>query len=98
MAAGLFPEMTQPPTPEAKPQVIIQRTGIPEAIVAAFAALGYALSARLILTLSLIGAFALGVMAMQEPSILKLSVMIAYCSLTVIPCAGLEIFGKRPPE
>lgn len=94
----LFPTEPALPTPPPEPpqQVIIQRTGIPEALVAAFAALGYALSARLILTLSLIGAFALGVMAMRTNTILSMCILIAYCALTVIPSAALEIFGKRP--
>lgn len=87
-----------PPTEAPAQPIIVQRTGIPEAIVAAFAALGYALSARLILTMSLLGAFVLGVMAMRAPSTMSLLVLIAYCALTVIPSAALELFGKRPLE
>lgn len=66
--------------------------------MAAFAALGYAFSARLILTLALIGAFVIAVMAMLATSVMSLCVLIAYCTLTVIPAAALELFGKRPSE
>lgn len=95
----LFPTGRTPSdqsTESISQQIIVQRTGIPEAIVAAFTALGYALSARLILTLSLVGAFALGVMAMRTNTVLSMCILIAYCALTVVPAAALEILGKRP--
>lgn len=85
-------------TAEPAQQVVIQRAGIPEALVAAFAALGYALSARLILTLSLLGSFVIGCMAMVDPSILKLCILIAYSALTVVPSTLLELFAKRPGD
>jgi hypothetical protein len=69
-----------------------------EALVAAFTALGYALSARMLLLLSLIGAFVLGVMAEWSAHILPLLVLIAYCLLTVLPVTALEVLGKRPRE
>lgn len=87
---------TAPPPPDPLPPVIIERpAGISEAIIAAFAALGYAVSARLLLFVSLVGAFVLAVMAERDHSAW---VLIAYCCLTVIPVALLEIFGKRPRE
>ena len=94
----LFPQTAQETTLPPSPPVIIQRTGIPEAIVAVFSVLGYALSARLILTLSLIGAFTIAFIAMREATVLSLCTLVAYCALTVLPCAALELYGKRPPE
>ena len=66
--------------------------------MAVFSVLGYALSARLILTLSLIGAFVIAFIAMREATVLSLCTLVAYCGLTVLPCAALELYGKRPPE
>jgi hypothetical protein len=60
-------------------------------MLAAFAALGFALSARLILFLAIVGAFALGVMAMLSPSVLKLAIVVCYGALTVIPMVYLEL-------
>lgn len=56
---------------------------------------GIILSARAILLLSIIGAFALGVFAMAEPNTVRLWVLIAYAMLTVLPCTYLEMKGKR---
>lgn len=86
---------TPPPTSPG-PQIIVQRAGIPEAIVAAFAALGYALSARLILLLSLVGAFVIGIIAIRAQTIMALAILVAYAALTVIPATYLEVFGPRP--
>lgn len=73
-----------------------RRVQLPDAIVAVFAALGYVLSARMLLLLSITGAFVLGVIAMVSPSPMRLGVLIAYVLFTVIPIALLEAFGKRP--
>lgn len=66
-----------------------------DAIISAFVALGYVLSARMILLLSMIGAFALGALAMRDPTILRLLVLFVYACFTVVPIALLEAFGKR---
>lgn len=60
-------------------------------IVSAFAGLGFALSARALLLLSLIGAFVLSLMAIQSQTLPALEVLIAYCVFTVLPVAYLEI-------
>jgi hypothetical protein len=70
----------------------------PDAIVSAFIALGYALSARMILLLAMVGAFVLGTLAMSNPTQLRLFMLIAYACFTVIPVALLEAFGKRPKD
>ena len=59
--------------------------------VAAFTGLGFALSARALLLLALIGAFVLAVMAMQSQTLAALETLIAYAVFTVIPVAYLEI-------
>ena len=66
-----------------------------EVVIAAFAALGYALSARGLLLLSLIGAFILANKAIDNLSFSALAVLISYCLLTVIPVTYLEIRKYR---
>jgi hypothetical protein len=63
--------------------------------VAAFTGLGFALSARAILLLVLIGAFVLGAMVMQQPNTIRLLALIAYGVLMVLPCVWLERFKGR---
>lgn len=65
-------------------------------MLAAFSALGYAVSARFLVFLSLAGAFALAVMAMQWHDVMALAVLGIYCVLTVLPLVGLEVRSKRP--
>ena len=62
-----------------------------EVTLSAFAALGYALSARALLLLSLIGAFVLSLMAISSQTLPALEVLVAYCLFTIIPVAWLEI-------
>jgi len=63
--------------------------------VAAFAGLGYALSARGLLLLALIGAFVLSVMATLSQTLPSLYVLVAYCIFTVIPVAYLEVRRRQ---
>ncbi len=74
--------------PTAKPTAM-------DVMVAAFGALGYALSARALLLLALIGAFVLAVMAMLEPSVLRLAVLGAFAVGAVGPVTILEIRKGR---
>jgi hypothetical membrane protein len=60
-------------------------------MLAMFKAMGFALSARMILLVTLVGAFVLAVMAMREQSVASLEVLVAYGILAVIPVAYLEI-------
>ena len=64
--------------------------GLMNVIVSSFGALAYALSARALLLLSLIGAFVLAVMATERGGMMGLGVLIAYSLLTVCPVAWLE--------
>ena len=66
-----------------------------DVVVTAFSALGYALSARALLLLSLVGAFVLSLMAITSQTTSALEVLIAYCCFTVIPVAYLEIRRRQ---
>ena len=59
-------------------------------LVAAFRAAGYVLSARALLLLALLGAFALATMAMLSQTTAALEVLIGYAITTVLPVAYLE--------
>jgi hypothetical protein len=89
-------EAIPPPTPEAvaeaHPQPREPRTS--EVLLAAFQSLGYALSARALLLLALIGAFVLGVFAMVNRDLMSLAILATYSAMTVIPVVWLEL-NKR---
>lgn len=53
------------------------------------------LAVRLILLLSVIGGFVLGVMAMMAQSWPSLAILTSYACLTVLPLVWLEV-GQRP--
>jgi hypothetical protein len=61
-----------------------------EVMATAFAALGYALSARAILMLAVVGGFILGVLAVLQSRWEPLIALALYAALVVIPCAVLE--------
>jgi hypothetical protein len=63
---------------------------------ASFAAIGYAISARALLFMSLIGAFALSVMAITVASITSLIVLGMFCAFTTLPLVALELKNKQP--
>lgn len=79
---------TMPTTPTPQPSTL-------DVVVSAFAALGYALSARALLLLSLIGAFVLSLLAITSQTTAALEVLVAYCCFTVIPVAYLEIRRRQ---
>lgn len=84
-----------PPPQEVKPRITFAppETVPPdptEIALAAFKALGFALSARALLCLALLGAFALGVFVMVTPDVIRLLALIAYCILTIAPLTYLE--------
>lgn len=83
-----------PPSPEAEPPVRHVDATAFEVILAAFTALGYALSARSILLLSLIGAFVLGLLAALAQTTATLYVLIAFAVLVVLPITCLEFFRR----
>lgn len=98
---------TEPATilnlPPQQPRVIevqrvIQREEVSDVMLAAFAAMGFALSARLLLLLAIIGGFTLGVMSMERQTATSLWVLGIYCVLMVLPMVWLEIVGKRPKD
>jgi hypothetical protein len=74
-----------PPLPlPAEPQTM-------EVVLAAFTALGYALSARSLLLLALIGGFVLALLAIGAQTQATLFVLVAYCILLVLPIVYLEV-------
>src|ERR1700722_6307034 len=95
LRAGMPPNypsgIAQPPTAPPTPPPTIPQTSSLESVLTAFKALGFALSARALLFLALIGAFVLAVMAMLAQSYGALAVFIAYGILAVGPVTFLEI-------
>lgn len=69
-------------------QTITAEPSTMEVVLAAFTGLGYALSARGLLLLSLLGAF---VLAVRSHTIMDLCVMVAFSVLVVIPVVYLEV-------
>jgi len=86
-------EMRSAPAPA--PTIPTPQPSTLDVVVGAFAALGYALSARALLLLSLIGAFVLSLMAITSQTMPALEVLVAYCCFTVIPVAYLEIRRRQ---
>lgn len=86
------------PQEPPKPQIVIQRQSVSEVVLAAFSALGYAVSARFLLFLAILGAFALAVMAMLSEHTISLVVLGLWSVLTVLPLVWLEIYSRRPKE
>lgn len=93
----VIPQMlaVQPEQPPPPSQIIIQKPGVEDALLAAFAALGFAISARVQLFLALVGAFVLAVMAMRALSTPAMITLGLYCGLTVLPLVWLETRAKR---
>lgn len=91
------PEVSPTPPEAPRPTIppSVQRVGIPEAMVSVFSVLAFALSARLLLLLALIGAFVLALMAMDRQTPLAAAILVAYALLTVAPLVYLELRGKR---
>ena len=92
------PTLTPEPPPEA-PRIAdeaprgISAPSEPSTLdvtLAAFQGLAFALSARALLLLALVGAFTLALLAMQQPTGMRLGVLIAFAVLVVLPCIYLE--------
>lgn len=83
-----------PAAPLVVERIVERRPDISDQINAVFAAISRVLAVRLQLLLSLLGAFALAVMAMQWQSSAGLWLLIAWCLLTVIPLVALEWAGR----
>lgn len=86
--------MTNPPSTEATPPPPTTSSTL-DVLVTAFAGLGYALSARALLLLALIGAFVIGLKAMEVQTPLSMAGLAIYAAFTVIPTAYLEIVRRR---
>lgn len=77
-------------------EVIVQKQDVSDALLAAFTAIGYVVSARAILLVDLIGGFVLGLMAMSRQTPMSLGILVAYFMLTTLPMIWLEVNAKRP--
>ena len=65
------------------------------AFIGVLTALTHLLAARFLLLLAVLGAFILAVMAMPTGGYPGLAILIAYCSLTVLPLVYLDIETHR---
>lgn len=61
-----------------------------EVTLQAYAALGYALSARALLMLALVGAFVMAVLAIHSQTVFSLIALGLYCAFAILPVAYLE--------
>jgi hypothetical protein len=97
MEPPMEPPPLASPSPANHPEFpfIIQREEVSDVLLAAFAALGYAVSARALLFLALIGAFCLAVMAMLSQTVMAAVLLGLFCTLTVAPLVYLELHAKR---
>lgn len=66
-----------------------------EVVIHAYTALGYALSARALLLLALVGAFILAILTARQPTYFSLALLTIYCAFTVVPIAYLEVRKGR---
>ena len=64
-------------------------------VIGALHAIGILLAVRFILLLSLCGAFALAVMAMQSQTYQAIGILVSFVALTVIPLVWLDRNGRR---
>ena len=68
------------------------------AAVGVFQAVAALLAVRMLLLLSLLGGFALAVMALRTGTMQAAGVLVAYAVLIVIPFVALERFKGAPPH
>lgn len=66
-----------------------------EAILPVFSALAAILAVRLFLLFAIVGAFILAQAALSDQTSHGLSILIAYCSLTILPLVWLDIQSKK---
>lgn len=93
-----MPVATPPPTPVVAPSIETPpapKAEVSDVLLAAFAALGYAVSARFLLFMSIVGAFALAVMSMLHPTVMSIVILGMFCLLTTLPLVWLELRAKR---
>lgn len=99
--------LPETPKPEVPPEFLIPPLPAPvrvrteatnDRMIDIFRALGFALSARMIFLLSVIGAFVMGIVAMVGGGWLRLLLLAVYCALTVLPCAYLEVRKRGPGD
>lgn len=94
------PIPTLPPAPpeiveKIVERVVVQKADVGDVMLGMFSALGFAVSARFLMFLALLGAFSLAVMAMMSQTVMAVVVLGVYCALIVLPLVMIEIRSKR---
>lgn len=98
VVALVQPRRAPATAPEPSPSAPVATAPPPRsdhAFVGVLAALASLLAARLLLLLSIAGAFVLAVMAVRDGSYIGLAVLVAYCSLTLLPLVWLDVVTHR---
>ena len=88
----IAPPATPEPAPEPAPGVtVVKEPALLDVVLAAFSGLGYAVSARALLLLAMIGSFTLTTLVMWNPTILRVVVLAVFTVLVVLPLVYLEV-------
>ncbi len=86
---------TAPPDTLPPPIAAVPPSRAEHAFVGVLAALTSLLAARLLLLLSIAGAFVLGLLASRSGSYVALATLVAFCCLTVLPMTYLDVQTHR---
>lgn len=84
-----------PAAPIPQPVAVAPPAQADRAFVGVLSALAALLAARLLLLLSIAGAFVLALLTVRAESYLGLAVLSAFCALTVIPMTYLDVVTHR---
>lgn len=88
----VLPMQNQPTSPQPKPpETRAQVEAEYSALLAAFRVAARILAVRLFLFLSLLGSFALAIMATQSQSWLSVAVIALYAAVTTLPLSIIEV-------
>ena len=86
---------TAPPDPPPAPVAAAPPPASDKAFVGVLTAVASLLAARLLLLLSIAGAFVLGLLASRSGSYVALATLVAFCCLTVLPMTYLDVQTHR---
>ncbi len=84
-----------PPDPPPAPVAAAPPPASDKAFVGVLTAVASLLAARLLLLLSIAGAFVLGLLASRSGSYVALATLVAFCCLTVLPMTYLDVQTHR---
>ena len=86
---------TAPPDTLPPPIAAVPPSRAEHAFVGVLTAVASLLAARLLLLLSIAGAFVLGLLASRSGSYVALATLVAFCCLTVLPMTYLDVQTHR---